>query len=158
MVNLKELNAYLKHTQLKNENDVVEAAYQIACQAHIAQYRWDGAAYVIHPIRVANALDSPEEKQVAYLHDVVEDSVLGDFPITLNDLRRFGFSKEVVDGVDAVTKRKNETYLAFILRCKQNILGRRVKQLDVRDNLSDLTDRQKPMRDKYQLALWILEN
>ncbi len=45
------------------------------------------------------------ERICAVLHDVVEDS-----DITFNDLRSEGFSEEVIDVLDCLTKRDSESY------------------------------------------------
>jgi len=149
---VEALNEYLGEELVTRDTPVEERARQIAVRAHRDQIRWNRDAYVTHPIRVAGYF-SGTEKAVAYLHDVVEDTDL-----TLDDLRRFGLSDRVVDAVDSVTKREGENYQEFIIRAKGNEIGRRVKIADIKDNLRDLTDRNKTMRDKYQLALWILEN
>lgn len=151
-----ELNLYLRdesdEIEITKDTPVAERARQVAVHAHCGQTRWNKDAYITHPIRVASKFQDPIVKAIAYLHDVVEDTKL-----TLADLRRFGFCQEILDGIESVTKRNGEPYLDFVLRIKGNIKGRSVKIADIEDNLSDLTDRNKTIRDKYQLALWILE-
>lgn len=44
------------------------------------------------------------KKIVAYLHDVVEDTSM-----TIEDLAAEGFSKTIIQAIDAITK-KNESY------------------------------------------------
>lgn len=148
---LEALNKWLT-TELDSNASMLLRARQVAVRAHRNQTRWNGDAYITHPMRVASKFKDPIVKAIAYLHDVVEDTKL-----TLDDLKRFGFCQEILDGVEAVTKRDGEPYLDFVLRVKGNIKSRSVKIADIEDNLSDLTDRNKTMRDKYQLALWILE-
>ena len=53
-------------------------------------------------------------------------------------LRREGFSEQIVQAVDHVTRRDDETYEAFIERSAQNPLARRVKLVDLEDNM-DMT-------------------
>lgn len=55
------------------------------------------------------SLTGLEERIVAVLHDVVEDN--DDW--TFDRLRREGFSENVVAGVESVTKRDGEDYMAF---------------------------------------------
>jgi len=155
-MSLAALNRFITSTQLDIEATMIERARQVAVQAHLNQTRWNGDIYVTHPIRVAESLRGrmmEDEQVVAYLHDVVEDS-----GVTLEMLREFGFSSEQIDAIDSVTKRPDENYRDFILRAKQNPTGCVVKIADIKDNLRDLDDRKKTMRDKYELALWILEN
>ncbi len=152
---LVELNEYLgeEFGQVAIDTPVEERARLVAVKAHINQTRWNGDAYVTHPIRVAQKFDDPEKKAVSYLHDVVEDTEL-----TLDNLRRFGFTEIIVLAVDSVTKRKGEKYLQFVIRASRDKIGRDVKMEDILDNLDTLTDRHKTMRDKYELALYVLEN
>lgn len=69
-------------------------------------------------------------RMVAALHDVVEDS-----GYTLEDLQRRGFSSEVVDAVDALTRLRNEPYNVFLRRGATNPIARKVKLADLQDNL-----------------------
>ena len=64
------------------------------------------------------------------LHDVVEDT-----DWTLDKLKAEGFTDEIVDGVDAVTRRENESYDNYIIRVQSNPLGIRVKLNDLTDNM-----------------------
>ena len=72
-----------------------------------------------------------------------------------------GFSEEILDAIDALSRRDNESYFDFINRCKENELARRVKILDVQDNM-DLTRIKNPSEqdfkrvEKYAKALKIL--
>ncbi len=157
-LSLDALNKFLQLTQLDESASVEEKARQVAVQAHVNQTRWNGDAYITHPIRVAEAVakafpGNSVRKAISFLHDVEEDTEL-----TFDDLRRFGFSEDIIAGVDSVTKRDGECYRDFILRSKRNNDGCAVKIADIKDNLRDLTRKSKTMRDKYELALHILEN
>lgn len=89
-----------------------------------------GQPYILHPLRVMLRLATEAERVVAILHDVVEDS-----EVTLDDLRAEGFSDEVVDAIDHVTRREGESYEAFIERIAPHPLARRVKVADLEDNM-----------------------
>ena len=129
-------------------------ALVFAERAHKGQKRWEGDPYIVHPRRVAGAVEGYDAKIVALLHDVVEDT-----PYTLDQIAE-EFGDEIASAVDSVTHREGETYLEFILRSKQNPLGRVVKIADINDNLRDIDKfkRQKECKEKYVLARWILEN
>jgi hypothetical protein len=58
--------------------------------------------------------------------------------------------------VVALSKKPKENYLDFLQRVLQNPLARQVKIADIRDNMESLED--GTMKDKYRLALFILEN
>jgi (p)ppGpp synthase/HD superfamily hydrolase len=128
--------------------DMYEQALIIATLAHDGIKRWNGDAYITHPIRVSNTFEDEIHRTVAVLHDVVEDT-----DVTAADLRK-EFPDEIVDAVIALTKRyfdENETYKEFILRSKKNPIARLVKIADINDNMRDL-DKGSMFR-KYTKAL-----
>lgn len=63
----------------------IEDAINIAVNAHRGQRDKGGQPYILHPLRVMLAAQNDDERIVAVLHDVVEDSDL-----TLDDLRARG--------------------------------------------------------------------
>lgn len=136
----------------------VEDAIIIATKAHRGQRDKGGAPYILHPLRVMLGAANDDERVVAVLHDVVEDSAL-----TLDDLRAKGLTAVQAAGLDAVTKRNEEAYDAFIRRASVNAIGRAVKILDLRDN-SDLsriaapTDQDRARVEKYRHALQLLQS
>ena len=97
-------------------------------ECHIGQADKGGGLYILHPLRVMRQMDSETEKIVGMLHDVVEDT-----PITLQKLRQKGYSQEIVDALDCLTKREDESYEDFIERCKQNPIALKVKIADLED-------------------------
>ena len=46
-----------------------------------------------------------------------------------------GYEEEIIEAVDCLTRRDDETYEAFIQRIKTNPLARRVKLADLQDNM-----------------------
>lgn len=107
----------------------LEKALEIALDAHRGQTDKAGEIYILHPIRVMQSVEGRDEKVVALLHDVVEDSGK-----TFEDLEE-EFSEDIVSSVKYLTKREDETYLGFIERAKKNEVARRVKIADIQDNL-----------------------
>ena len=76
-----------------------------------------GEDYSAHPLTVATSYTrSKNKKIIGILHDVIEDSK-GDSRWTIDDLREIGFSERILKGVDGVTKRPDEPYFDFIVRC-----------------------------------------
>jgi len=108
----------------------LDCAIQIAAQAHKGQKDKYDAPYILHPIRVMMRVKSEIEKIVAILHDVIEDSDL-----TLDDLKNEGFSTEVVEAVDALSKRDGEAYDDYINRTTLNKIAINVKLADLEDNM-----------------------
>lgn len=134
----------------------IKTTLRIAMNAHEGQLDKAGFPYITHPIRVALNCDTEEQKIVALLHDVVEDT-----PMTLHDLKDLGYSQDVVDAVDALTQREGETYEDFVLRARCNPIARVVKINDIKDNM-DLTRIPNPRKrdfvrnEKYAKALAVL--
>jgi (p)ppGpp synthase/HD superfamily hydrolase len=108
----------------------LEAAIALAVKAHQGVKDKSGQPYILHPLRVMFSCDTDAERIVAVLHDVIEDT-----PHTLNDLRRMGFSEDVLAALDSVTKRQGEEYEAFVERAAANPIGRKVKIADLKDNM-----------------------
>lgn len=129
-----------------------EEALGLATIMHNGQIRKKtGEDYIIHPFAVANKFLTEGFKIVAILHDVIEDTNL-----TLNNLRERGLDEKLVLVVDVLTHKKNQTYLEYILNVELSEMARLVKIEDLKHNLiNPLTKCQK---DKYEMALYILEN
>jgi len=64
------------------ENEELNKAYEIAAIAHKNQKDKGGTEYINHPVAVSALVESLEEKIVALLHDVVEDT-----RVTLEELK-----------------------------------------------------------------------
>lgn len=135
----------------------LERAIALAASAHQGQVDKAGAPYILHPLRVMQKMSNNNERIVAVLHDVVEDC-----QVTFDQLRSEGFSDEVIDAIDSVTKRKGEDYEQFVTRAAANPIGHAVKLADLRDNM-DLSRIPSPsakdiMRvEKYRLAVETIE-
>ena len=134
---------------MMNFDKLREKAMQIAIKVHNGQVDKGGNDYINHPIRVSENCSLDEEKIVALLHDTIED---GD--ITADYLIMQGFPHDIVDAVLSVSRNKDEGYFDFILRCKANPIGRRVKISDLKDNmditrLNELTEKDINRLKKY---------
>ena len=135
-----------------------EKAYEIAKKAHLGQVDKAGEDYIKHPEKVASFVETDEEKAVAYLHDVIEDTEL-----TLEDLHEYEFSKEVIEAVDIITKKKGEDYRSYLNSVKKNKLARAVKLADLRHNsdltrLTKVTEKDIERKEKYQKAINFLNS
>lgn len=109
-------------------------------------------SYIEHPKAVADAVLHPNQKTVAWLHDVLEDCP----GWTPERLERCGIPRFLVNEVLVLTRLKNEDYYDFIMRIRNASLGLAsiVKIADITHNLRDCPPGS--MRDKYQLARHIL--
>ncbi|MBN2558704.1 MAG: bifunctional (p)ppGpp synthetase/guanosine-3',5'-bis(diphosphate) 3'-pyrophosphohydrolase, partial [Clostridia bacterium] len=75
---------------------MLEKAIQIAARAHAGVTDKGGQPYILHPLRVMLMVENETERICAVLHYVVEDT-----GITLRQLGEEGFSKEILDALDA---------------------------------------------------------
>jgi (p)ppGpp synthase/HD superfamily hydrolase len=135
-----------------NGKPTIEDAIALAVQAHRGQRDKAGKPYILHPLRVMLRLEDEEAMVVAVLHDVVEDS-----SVISADLRDLGYPTEVLEALDAVTRRQGESYADFIDRAAENPLARRVKLADLADNmdlrrLADLTPSDCDRLARYKAA------
>ncbi len=76
-------------------------------------------------------MNTEAEMITAILHDVVEDT-----DWTIEKLREKGFSEEVLQAVECVTNREDESYEQFIERAGKNPIARQVKIADLEDNMN----------------------
>lgn len=89
------------------------------------------------------------------LHDIVEDT-----DITIEYIEnKFGFL--IAGIVQSVTRKKNEVYMDFILRCKKNKLATYVKIADINHNMNlnripNITETDLSRIKRYKKALDIL--
>lgn len=138
--------------------NLLTRAIQLAAEYHVEQKDKAGEPYMLHCTRVMNAGKSQNEMIVGILHDTIEDTKL-----TLDLLRTFWFPEEIIEALDAITKRKHEKYTKYLDRVKENDLARKVKLNDLEDNLDvtrfrDLTILDIPRLNKYLRARRYLKN
>jgi len=98
-------------------------------------------------VKATGATDA--QVTVAYLHDVVEDT-----EVTLDGLRLF-FDDVIVEAVDAITKREDETYFEYIDRVRKNDLAVFVKSADLMVNLGNAPPPK--LAAKYKIALEMID-
>lgn len=134
----------------------LERAIELAARAHAGQRDKGGHPYILHPLRVMQAVSSQAERIAAVLHDIVEDTA-----ITFDDLLAEGFSVEVVDAVRALTKFDGETREQAARRIVRNPIARAVKLADIADNMDlsripNPTERDFERLRQYEVARGIL--
>jgi (p)ppGpp synthase/HD superfamily hydrolase len=132
-------------------------AAELAAAAHKGQKDKAGQPYILHPQRVAEQLETDEEKAVAWLHDVLEDT-----RVTEEDLRDALFSERIIEAVVALTRKDDHEGDAYYRRVAHNDLATKVKKADIADNmdpkrlqkLDEFT--QKRLTAKYTNALKLI--
>lgn len=108
----------------------LDRALEIAIAAHADRFDAAGKPYVFRSIQVMNRVPEESQKIAAALHDAVEDAT-----ITLEQLEREGFPHQVLQAIDALTKRPGETRLEAALRAAANPIARAVKLADNAENM-----------------------
>ncbi len=128
----------------------VDAAFDLAVEAHVSQHRATGETYVTHPIASAQIVAElgidPIAVQAALLHDVPEDT-----EYSLTDIEeRFG--GEVAQLVDGVTKLSRFSTHSHEQQQAENIRKMLLAMAqDIRVVLIKLADRLHNMRTLYGL-------
>lgn len=133
-------------------NPTLDDSIRLAANAHHGQRDKHGQPYILHPLRVMLRLNTEVERIVAVLHDVIEDT-----DHSLDDLQRMGYSDEILQALDAVTRRESESYEQFVQRSKANPLARRVKLADLEDNMdvhrmTEVTTKELERQARYRRA------
>ncbi|CAJ1316156.1 GTP diphosphokinase [Paenibacillus nuruki] len=131
----------------------LDRAIILATRAHSGQIDKSGLPYILHPLRVMLKMTTEEERIIAVLHDVLEDT-----DVTAHDLSAEGFSDEIVEAVQALSRSEDEDYHEFVKRAKKNSLARPVKIADIEDNMDpsrilSSTDKDMERISKYGKAL-----
>jgi len=133
------------------------AAVELATRAHAGQVDKAGEPYIGHPLRVMGRVDGERARMVAVLHDVLEDT-----PVTAADLLSRGCPADVVEAVDALSKRPGESLEDSMRRVAAVPLALVVKRADLDDNTDpdrlaslppDVADR---LREKYRRSRALL--
>ena len=130
---------------------MLDKAIQMASKAHEGQVQLNGEPYILHPLRVMASVATIQEKTVAVLHDVVEDT-----NITIEDIAE-QFSPEITKAVYLLTKKYEVPYEEYIAGIKANKLARTVKLADLQDNMNItrlpfLGEKELVRLQKYQSA------
>lgn len=130
--------------------------------AHLNQVDKCNVPYFLHPFRIENKLsnESDNVRIVALLHDVVEDT-----GFTIDDLINMGYNKDITDAVDAISRKRSESWNEYIVRVSKNEIATKVKIQDLKDNLDvsrfhkagiDIPDNWGKNIEKYKRALFFL--
>lgn len=135
-----------KDWDIVDDNPTLEDAILLAVNAHHGQKDKLGKEYILHPLWVMNHIDGDDLKIIAVLHDVVEDTNIG-----LSTLYELGYPTEIIEAIDAITKRPDEDRHAYLDRVMSNPLALQVKKVDTRHNTSD--ERMKCLPDDERKRL-----
>lgn len=129
----------------------LEMAISLAVKHHANQKDKGGNPYIEHPLWVMVHTTGYKCKIAAVLHDIVEDT-----DVTIEDLKIYGFDKEIVDAIRLLTKDKNSTYEEYIDSLFENPIAVKVKLKDLEHNmdlsrlLNGITEKDKKRNERYR--------
>lgn len=128
-VSLRMKNAFIPMT--------IEETLRFALNAHEGQKDLVGNPAVLHLLAVCVAGKNELEQKAGLLHDIVEDT-----DVTLEDLRSEGVEEEVVEAVDLLTHREEDSYEEYVRKIafSRNETAIRVKLHDLHHNLQRAED------------------
>lgn len=129
--------------------DIVRAFF-IAARAHKGQRDKGGKPYIFHPLNVSLNVKGKDEKIVALLHDVIEDT-----SYTIDDLKFL--TEDQRDSLLLLTHDKDISYMTYIEEIKKNKIASRVKLADLDQNmklkrLKTVTEKDLERLEKYKRA------
>lgn len=113
-----------------NEQALLATAFRFCLGAHEHQIDKSGAPYFLHPVRMALRTENIEEQIVCLLHDVLKDR-----PDLENALTE-EFGGDIFHSVWILTRAPGASYEEYIQRVLNYQITRRVKILDLEDNLA----------------------
>lgn len=109
----------------------------------------------MHPVRVSYIARTDDEKIVALLHDVLEDT-----HYTVEDIKREVTNNDyIIQALELLNHDKSVSYFDYIrkIRDSENCLAINVKKYDIADN-TDSNRGKVYNREKYSVALSILNH
>ena len=141
---------------MDDNHKLVDQAIVMAVAAHSGQVDKGGKSYIFHPLRMMLKMDTIEEKIVAILHDVIEDTFW-----SMNDIKYWNDDPVVLNAIAAMTHESGVSYFDYIDIVNANPIARKVKLADLQDNM-DLSRIPNPTQkdftriEKYKKAQAIL--
>lgn len=130
---------------MKTMDELVDLSRRVAVDAHDGILDKSGNPYIDHIFRVAERVEDPKEKMVAYLHDALEDT-----PVNEEDLRYLGFPDDVIKAVVVISKDNGENYDRYISHVAKNPLATAVKLADLEDNLGRIESAPQDLRQRKE--------
>lgn len=138
-------------------SEKVKKAALIAYNAHKDQSDKGGYPYIMHPIHIAEQMETEDETIAALLHDVIEDTDIG-----FDYLKKEGFSDTVINCLKILTKDPNEDYMDYIRKIKKTGgIALKIKKADMAHNMiaeriSKKIQSDESRMEKYRAAFNIL--
>ena len=112
-----------------NPWEALERAIALAVMTHAGQRDKAGMPYILHLLRVMQAVNGPMAMQAAVLHDYIED-VGG----SVQELKLHLISEQAIEAIVRLTRPEQSTYCEYILKLSTNPIATTVKLADIEDN------------------------
>ena len=123
--------------------DLIDKVLKFAMEKHEGQFDKAGEKYILHPLHIALQMDTEEEKIVALLHDILEDT-----NTTEKDLKDLGLSIETIKHIKCLTRPKDISYMEYIQKISLDEIAKKIKIKDLEHNMD--TSRLKDNNEKIQ--------
>ena len=135
-----------EYSKLKSSNDLLLKTLELVIKLFEGKTDKAGLPYYNHLLKVYANVDNYDEKIIALLHDVVEDS-----EVTFEDLKVYGYPENILEALRVLTKKKGEYYPDYIERIidSNNIQALNVKLADLKHNV-DINRIENPTINDYE--------
>ena len=135
-----------EYENLKKSNDTLYKTLELVLRVFEGSVDKGGLPYFNHLFKVYGGVSLYDEKILALLHDIVEDT-----DITYDDLKEFGYDNNIINALEVLTKKKGEYYPDYIDRIinSNNKLAISVKLSDLKHNM-DITRIKNPSVNDYE--------
>ena len=121
-----------EYERVKNTKELIYKSLEIVTRVFSDKEDKGGFPYIIHLLKVYSCVSDYNEKVCALLHDIIEDT-----DVTYDDLRKVGYSEEIIEILEILTKIKGEDYGDYIKRIidSENFHAMNIKLADLRHNM-----------------------
>lgn len=135
-----------EYNKLKSSNDLLLKTLELVTKLFEGKTDKAGLPYYNHLLKVYANVSEYDEKIIALLHDVVEDT-----DITFDNLKEYGYPDSILEALKVLTKKKGEYYPDYIERIieSNNIQAMNVKLADLKHNI-DINRIEKPTINDYE--------
>ena len=135
-----------EYSKLKSSNDLLLKTLELVIKLFEGKTDKAGSPYYNHLLKVYANVDNYDEKIIALLHDVVEDT-----EVTFDDLKVYGYPENILEALRVLTKKKGEYYPDYIERIidSNNIQALNVKLADLKHNV-DINRIENPTINDYE--------
>ena len=143
---LKKYFEEQEYEKLKNSNDLLYKTLELVLKLFNDKTDKSEMPYIIHLMKVYVGVFDYQEKILALMHDILEDT-----SVTVKDLEEFGYNDDILNMLLYLTKQKGEYYPDYIDRLisSNNIHVLNVKASDLRHNM-DITRIKNPTINDYE--------